>query len=48
MKGVKTAEFANATSKKFHSDIISTSQINMPDGIEVFESIKKLIVDTSF
>lgn len=45
MKGVKTAEFANATSKKFHSDIISTSQINMPDGIEVFESIKKLIVD---
>lgn len=45
MKGVKVAEFANATSKRFQSDHILASKIQMPDGIEVLESIKKLVVD---
>ncbi len=45
MKGVKVAEFANATSKRFQSDHILAGKIQMPDGIEVLESIKKLVVD---
>lgn len=45
MKGVKIAEFANATSKRFQSDHILANKIQMPDGIEVLESIKKLVVD---
>ena len=45
MKGVKVAEFANATSKRFQCDHILAGKINMPDGIEVLESIKKLVID---
>ena len=45
MKGVKVAEFANATSKRFQSDHILAGKIQMPEGIEVLESIKKLVVD---
>lgn len=45
MKGVKVAEFANATSKRFQSDHILAGKIQMPDGIEVLESIKKLVID---
>lgn len=45
MKGVKIAEFANASSRKFQSDHILANKIQMPDGIEVFESLKKLVVE---
>ena len=45
MKGVKVAEFANASSRKFQSDNILATKIHMPEGIEVFESLKKLVVD---
>jgi len=45
MKGVKIAEFANASSRKFQSDNILATKIHMPEGIEVFESLKKLVVD---
>lgn len=45
MKGIKVAEFANATSKRFQSDHILATKIQMPDGIEVLESIKKLVVN---
>lgn len=45
MKGIKTAEFANSSSKRFHSDLIIAKEIMMPDGIEVYASLKKMIVE---
>ena len=43
MKGVTSASFANATSKRFQSDHIITSRVDLPDGIELFDSLKKLL-----
>lgn len=40
MKGVKTMSLASATSKRFQSDEITTLRINLPDGIEVSETLK--------
>jgi len=40
MKGVKTMSLASATSKRFQSDDIMALRINLPDGIEVSETLK--------
>lgn len=45
MKGVKVAEFANATSKRFQSDDIIAGRIHLPDGIEVFNTLKTIAVE---
>lgn len=43
MKGVKTMSLANATSKKFQSDDIVTQRIHLPEGMELVETLKKLL-----
>ena len=47
MKGVKTTSFANATAARFQSDDILAKRIQMPDGIEVHDSLKKMVVEQS-
>ena len=43
MKGVKTMSLANATSKRFQSDDIITQRVHLPDGLELVETLKKLL-----
>ena len=43
MKGVKTMSLANATSKRFQSDDIITQRVHLPDGLELVETLKKII-----
>jgi hypothetical protein len=43
MKGVKTMSLANATSKRFQSDDIITRRVHLPDGLELVETLKKMM-----
>lgn len=43
MKGVKTMSLANATSKRFQSDDIITQRVHLPEGLELVETLKKLL-----
>ena len=43
MKGVKTMSLANATSKRFQSDDIITQRVHLPNGIELVETLNKLL-----
>lgn len=43
MKGVKTMSLANATSKRFQSDDIITQRVHLPDGLELTETLKKML-----
>ena len=42
MKGIKTMSLANATSKRFQSDVIITQQVFLPEGLELVENTKKI------
>lgn len=43
MKGVKTMSLANATSKRFQSDDIITQRVHLPGGLELVETLKKML-----
>ena len=43
MKGQKVSSFANATSKRFQSDDIIAQRIHLPEGMELFETLKQLM-----
>jgi len=43
MKGVKTMSLANATSKRFQSDDIITQRVHLPNGVELVETLNKLL-----
>ena len=45
MKGVKTMSLANATSKRFQSDDIIVKRLHLPDNIELFETLKKMLAE---
>ena len=45
MKGVKTMSLANATSKKFQSDDIIAQRIHLPGGMELVETLNKLLTE---
>ena len=43
MKGVKTMSLANATSKRFQSDDITTQRVHLPNGIELVETLNEML-----
>ena len=45
MKGVKTMSLANATSKRFQSNDIITQRVHLPNGLELVETLNKIIKD---